>query len=67
MNKLYQGELEQLKRRELSYKQYKESVSNYCWNSEREIKRGLQNFIKNILEMGEDKNPQRVVEVSRML
>jgi hypothetical protein len=42
-------------------------VNNHFWNIEREIKKSLQNFIKNFLEMSDDKNAQKLVELIRGL
>lgn len=61
VNKLFQTEMEQLKKRDLVFKNYKESMTNYMWNTERQIKKGLQNFIKTFLEVNQDRNSQRVV------
>ncbi len=61
VNKLYQNEMEQLKKRDVVFKSYKETVINYLWNTEREIKKGVQNFIKQFLDVSEDKNSQKVV------
>ena len=33
VNKLYQNELEQLKKRDLAFKNYKESITNYLWTT----------------------------------
>lgn len=35
VNKLFQTEMEQLKKRDLVFKNYKESMTNYMWNTER--------------------------------
>ena len=61
VNKLYQNEMEQLKKRDVVFKSYKETVINYLWNTEREIKKGVQNFIKQFVDVSEDKNSQKVV------
>jgi hypothetical protein len=50
-----------LKKRDVVFKSYKETVINYLWNTEREIKKGVQNFIKQFLDISEDKNSQKVV------
>lgn len=64
---MYQNEMEQLKKRDIILKSYKETVVNYLWNTEREIKKGVQNFIKQFLDVSEDRNSQKVVELARNL
>lgn len=59
--------MEQLKKRDIILKSYKETVVNYLWNTEREIKKGVQNFIKQFLDVSEDRNSQKVVELARNL
>ncbi len=49
INKVYQTELEQLKKKDVNHKAYRESVNNYHWSIEREIKKNIQNFIKTFL------------------
>jgi len=56
-----------LKKKDSNSKAYKEAVNNHFWNIEREIKKSLQNFIKNFLEMSDDKNAQKLVELIRGL
>ena len=61
----YQGELEQMKKKEVASRNYKETVSNHLWGLEREIKKGVQAFIKNFLEVSEDRHSQRILELIR--
>ena len=48
--KVYQIEVEQLKKKEQAYKTYKEWVLNQQWAMEREVKKYIQGFIKKLLE-----------------
>ena len=64
---MYQVELDQLKKRDVTFKIYKESVGNYLWNTEREIKKGLQDFINNFLDISEESSPQKTVKLARGL
>lgn len=65
LTKTYQVELEQLKKKDQLSKAFREAVSNYQWNTEREIKKSLQNFIRNFLEVSNDKNSQKIIELVR--
>ena len=48
--KVYQIEVEQLKKKEQAYKTYKEWVVNQQWAMEREVKKYIRGFIKKLLE-----------------
>ena len=50
-NKVYQAELEQLKKKESSHKNFKESVSTLQWSAERDVRRVVQGFIKKAIEV----------------
>lgn len=51
--KAYQGEIEQLRKKELLFKSFKDEMRSNQWNCEREVRKHIQNFIKKILEVGE--------------
>ncbi len=53
MNKLYQQELEEMKKKELSYKGFKEDVVNQQWNTQREVRKTLRNFTKSFLTLND--------------
>ena len=53
MNKLYQQELEEIKKKELLYKGFKEEVANQQWNTQREVRKTLQNFTKSFLTLSD--------------
>ena len=67
MVKIYQAEVDQLKKKDSASKSFREAVSNHQWNCERETKKNIQNFIRNFLEISEDKNSQKVIELARTL
>lgn len=67
MVRIYQAEIDQLKKKDSSNKLFKESISNHQWNCERETKKNIQTFIRNFLEISEDKNSQKVIELARGL
>jgi hypothetical protein len=51
--KVYQNEIENLRKKELTFKSYKDLIRSNQWNCEREVRKHIQNFIKKILEIGE--------------
>ncbi len=67
MAKIYQAEIDQLKKKDSLSKSFKETVSNHQWNCERETKKSIQNFIRSFLEISEDKNNLKVIELARTL
>ena len=40
-------------------------MNSHYWAQEREIKKSIQAFIKNFLEVSEDRNSQKVMELIR--
>jgi chromosome segregation ATPase len=51
--KVYQAEIENLRKKELTFKSYKDLIRTNQWNCEREVRKNIQNFIKKVLEVGE--------------
>lgn len=47
--KVYQNEIENLRKKELTFKSYKDLIRTNQWNCEREVRKNIQNFIKKIL------------------
>jgi hypothetical protein len=50
-SKQNQTEVDFYKRKENEYRSFRENASTRQWNTEREIKRILQTFVRNYLEM----------------
>lgn len=67
MNKVYQAELEQLKKKEANYKQFKEGLVNNIWKAEREVRKTVQYFVKNLLTVTDEKNTKAVAELTKSL
>jgi hypothetical protein len=51
--KVYQNEIEALRKKELTFKSYKDQIRTSQWNCEREVRKNMQSFIKKMLEVGE--------------
>ena len=51
--KAFQVEIENLRKKELVLKSYKDTVMSSQWNCEREVRKLIQTFIKKVLENGE--------------
>jgi hypothetical protein len=62
---VYNAELEQLKKKEVAFKGYKEWVLNQQWAMEREVRKLMQNFIKRFLEniTLDEKSTTKLVEM----
>ncbi len=65
INKVYNAELEQLKKKEMAFKGYKEWVLNQQWAMEREVRKLMQSFIKRFLESLtlDEKTTTKIVEM----
>ena len=46
---MYDSEVEQLKKKESSHKAFKEGLVNNIWKAERDVRKTVQYFVKNLL------------------
>ena len=67
MNRTYNSEVEELKRREQMFKKLKENAVSSVWKSEREVRKVIQSTIKKILEVVDEQSTIKVVEVTKSL
>ena len=67
MNRTYNSEVEELKRREQMFKKLKENAVSSVWKSEREVRKVIQSTIKKILEVVDEQSTIKVVEVTKTL
>ena len=67
MNRTYNSEVEELKRREQMFKKLKENAVSSVWKSEREVRKVIQSTIKKILEVVDEQSTIKVVEVTKNL
>jgi hypothetical protein len=58
-------ELEYQKKKESQLKKYQEFIKNNLWSSEREIKRILSSYVKNLMALCEDEKKNTVIETMK--
>lgn len=51
MNRTYNSEVEELKRKEQMFKKMKENATSSVWKSEREVRKIIQSTVKKILDV----------------
>ena len=51
LNRAYNAELDDLKKREQGFKKFKENAISSVWKSEREVRKVIQGTVKKILEV----------------
>ncbi len=56
-----------MKKKEANYKTFKESLVNNIWKAEREVRKTVQYFVKNLLTVTDEKNTKAVVELTKGL
>lgn len=59
--------MEELKKKEQSFKRMKENAVSSIWKSEREVRKVIQNSIKKILEVVDEQSTVKVVEATKQL
>jgi predicted component of type VI protein secretion system len=59
--------VEELKKKEQSFKRMKENAVSSIWKSEREVRKVIQNSIKKILEVVDEQSTVKVVEATKQL
>lgn len=57
--------MEELKKKEQSFKRMKENAVSSIWKSEREVRKVIQNSIKKILEVVDEQSTIKVVEATK--
>ena len=61
LNRVYQTESEEFKKKEQHFKRVKESMANSIWKTEREVRKALQESIKKILSIVDESNTGKIV------
>lgn len=56
-----------LRKKELELRSLKEKVSTRQWNAEREVKKIVQGFVRNYLEVSQNQDNNKVVELAKHL
>lgn len=59
--------MEELKKKEQSFKRMKENAVSSIWKSEREVRKVIQNSIKKILEVVDEQSTVKVVDATKQL
>ncbi len=67
LNRTYQSEVEELKKKEQAFKLLKENAISSIWKSEREVRKVIQSVVKKILDVVDEGSTVKVVEVTKLL
>jgi hypothetical protein len=67
LNRNYQAEAEEMRKKETGFKRLKESITSGQWKAERETRKVIQSSTRQLIELVDEKNTIRVMEVSRLL
>ena len=67
LNRTYNSEVEELKRKEQAFKKMKENAISSVWKSEREVRKIIQSTVKKLLDVVDEQSTIKVVEVTKTL
>ena len=67
LNRTYLSEVDSMKKKEQTFKKFKETLHRSLWKSEREVRKVIQANVKRILESVDEKHTLKVMEVTNKL
>ena len=56
-----------MKRKESNHKVFRENLINTIWKAERDVRKTVQYFVKNLLTVTEEKQAKAIVELVKSL
>jgi hypothetical protein len=63
--KAYQGEIEQLRKKELLFKSFKDEMRSNQWNCEREVRKHIQRANRDMLKAKQMEVTQKLLEAAQ--